>query len=299
LGGTLPLRPKGLEISNFAGLSAKSWKGANDQSQTISCHEPATNEIILKPTMQTVGRLNALLEVVRSSPRRVNKIFVDRTRRSGKIHEIVLEARAQKIPLAFVPGDKLNELDRDHQGAVALLSLQEYSSLEAILAAAANPFLVLLDEVEDPQNLGAILRSAEAAGVDGVILPERRSASLTDSVLSVSAGASTYLKVARVKNLAQSMDRLKDQGLWLVGAEKDGEGAFYEFDYTTPTGLVFGSEGSGLRPLIRRKCDRILAIPQRGRVNSLNVASAASVFLFEVVRQRLAKTRAGRGGDER
>ncbi len=239
--------------------------------------------------METIGRLNALLEVLKSSPRRVNKVFVDRDKRFGKIHEVVLEVRRQKIPLVFVPRDKLAELDRNHQGAVALLSAKEFSSLEEILSSAPNPVLVLLDEVEDPQNLGAIMRSAEAAGADGVLLPERRSASLTDSVLSVSAGASEHLRVARVKNLAQTMDRLKESGFWLVGAEKDGQGLFYEFDYTTAVGLVLGSEGKGLRPLIRQKCDRVLSIPQRGRVNSLNVASAASVFLFEVVRQRLAR----------
>lgn len=239
--------------------------------------------------METIGRLNALLEVLKSSPRRVNKVFVDRDKRFGKIHEVVLEVRRQKIPLVFVPRDKLAELDRNHQGAVALLSAKEFSSLEEILSSAPNPVLVLLDEVEDPQNLGAIMRSAEAAGADGVLLPERRSASLTDSVLSVSAGASEHLRVARGKNLAQTMDRLKESGFWLVGAEKDGQGLFYEFDYTTAVGLVLGSEGKGLRPLIRQKCDRVLSIPQRGRVNSLNVASAASVFLFEVVRQRLAR----------
>lgn len=249
--------------------------------------------------METIGRLNALLEVLKSSPRRVNKVFVDRDKRFGKIHEVVLEVRRQKIPLVFVPRDKLAELDRNHQGAVALLSAKEFSSLEEILSSAPNPVLVLLDEVEDPQNLGAIMRSAEAAGADGVLLPERRSATLTDSVLSVSAGASEHLRVARVKNLAQTMDRLKESGFWLVGAEKDGQGLFYEFDYTTAVGLVFGSEGKGLRPLIRQKCDRVLSIPQRGRVNSLNVASAASVFLFEVVRQRLARELQKKEGEGR
>jgi 23S rRNA (guanosine2251-2'-O)-methyltransferase len=249
--------------------------------------------------METIGRLNALLEVLRGGPRRVNKVFIDRDKRSGKIHEIVVEARRGKVPLVFVPRDKLRELDPDHQGAVALLSAQEFADLDEILSSASNPFLVLLDEIEDPQNLGAILRSSEAAGVDGVLLPERRSASLTDSVLSVSAGASHHLRVARVKNLAQSMDRLKERGLWLVGAERDGEGWFYEFDYGTPVGVVFGSEGRGLRPLVRRKCDRVLSIPQRGKVNSLNVASAASVFLFEVVRQRMAAGSGPAGGKKR
>jgi len=239
--------------------------------------------------METIGRLNALLEVLRSSPRRVNKLFIDRDKHFGKIHEIVLEARRHKIPLVFVPRDKLAELDRNHQGAVALLSAKEFSTLDEILSSTGHPVLVLLDEVEDPQNLGAIMRSAEAAGADGIVLPERRSATMTDSVLSVSAGASEHLKVARVKNLAQTMDRLKDAGFWLVGAEKDGDGLFFEFDYTTSVGLVLGSEGRGLRTLIRQKCDRILSIPQRGRINSLNVASAASVFLFEIVRQRMAR----------
>ena len=246
--------------------------------------------------MDTIGRLNALLEVLRSSPRRVNKLFIDRDKRSGKLHQIVAEARRQRIPFVFVPRDKLFELDPDNQGAVALLSAQEFAGLENILASARNPFLVLLDEVEDPQNLGAIIRSAEAAGADGIVLPERRSATLTDTVLAVSAGASAHLGVARIKNLAQTMDALKERGLWLIGAEKDGEGLFYEFDYTTPVGLVFGSEGKGLRRLIREKCDKVLSIPQRGRVNSLNVASAASVFLFEVVRQRLAKERKEKEG---
>jgi len=238
--------------------------------------------------METIARLNALLEVLRTSPGRVNKVFVDRQMRFGKIGEIIAEAKRNKVPVVFVPRDKLADLDHHHQGAVALLSAKEFDTLEGILASSANAFLVMLDEIEDPQNVGAIMRSAEAAGSDGVIMPERRSAGLTETVLSVSAGASEHIKVARVKNLAQSMDLLKERGLWLVGAETDGDGFFYEFDYTTPIGLVFGSEGKGLRPLIRQKCDRVLAIPQRGAVNSLNVASAASVFLFEVVRQRMA-----------
>jgi len=249
--------------------------------------------------METIGRLNALIEVLTSSPRRVNKVFVDRDGRSSKIHEVVALARRAKVPLVFVPRDKLGELDRNHQGAVALLSAKEFSSLDEILAANKNPVLVLLDEVEDPQNVGAIMRSAEAAGADGIVMPERRSTGLTDSVLSVSAGASEHLKVARVKNLAQAMDRLKEAGVWLVGAEKDGQGLFYEFDYTVPVGLVLGSEGKGLRPLIRRQCDRVLSIPQRGRVNSLNVAAAASVFLFEVVRQRLTGELRGKKGEGR
>jgi 23S rRNA (guanosine2251-2'-O)-methyltransferase len=169
------------------------------------------------------------------------------------------------------------------------LAAKGYETVEDILARAGErPFLLLLDEVEDPQNLGAILRSAEGAGVDGVIIPERRSAGITDTVLTVSAGAAEHLRIARVANLARTMENLKKKGIWLVGAEKEGQGAWHEFDYTQPVGLVLGSEGKGLRALVRKTCDRVLSIPQMGRVNSLNVAAAAAVFLFEVVRQRAA-----------
>jgi 23S rRNA (guanosine2251-2'-O)-methyltransferase len=236
--------------------------------------------------MDKISRINPLLEILRSTPRRVNKILLQKEGGRRPVGEIVALAKAGRVPYLFVPKQALDKLSAYHQGVVATLAPKEFSSLEAIMEEAKNPFLVLLDEVEDPQNLGAILRSAEGAGADGVILPERRSAGLTESVYEVSAGALEHLKVARVPNLAQTMDGLKKRGIWLVGAESGGEGEYYEFDYAQPVGLVFGSEGRGLRPLVRKKCDKILSIPLRGKINSLNVAAAASVFLFEVVRQR-------------
>jgi len=236
--------------------------------------------------MDKISRINPLLEILKSSPRRINKILLQKEGGRRPVGEIVALAKAGHIPYLFVPKQALDKLSSYHQGVVAMVSPKEFASLESILAVAKNPFLILLDEIEDPQNLGAILRSAEGAGTDGVLLPERRSAGLTETVYEVSAGAVEHLKVARVSNLAQTMEDLKKRGIWLVGAEGGGEGEFYEFDYTQPVGLVFGSEGKGLRPLVRKKCDKILSIPLRGKVNSLNVASAASVFLFEVVRQR-------------
>jgi len=268
--------------------------------------------------MDKINRINALLEILRTSPRRVNKILLQKESGRRPAGEIVALAKTAHIPYLFVPKAALDKLSAYHQGVVALISPKEFASLDEILdpgeasssseslegkrpapapastpahsAAAAStpiPFLLLLDEIEDPQNLGAILRSAECAGVDGVILPERRSAGLTEAVHEVSAGALEHLKVARVANLVQTMERLKDRGIWLVGAESGGEGGYWEFDYTQPLGLVLGSEGKGLRPLVRKTCDKVLSIPMRGKVNSLNVASAASVFLFEVVRQRM------------
>jgi 23S rRNA (guanosine2251-2'-O)-methyltransferase len=237
--------------------------------------------------MEKISRLNPLLEVLKSSPHRVNKILIKKERGPAKIGEVIQLAKLNNIPCVFVPRQKIDSIAPSHQGFVAFLSAKEFSTLDEILAGANRPFLVLLDEIEDPQNLGAIIRSAEGAGVDGILLPERRSAGLTEAVASVSAGALEYIRVARVVNLAQTMDDLKKKGLWLIGAEGGANEYWYEFDYTFPIGLILGSEGKGLRPLIKKKCDKILSIPLLGRINSLNVAAAASIFFFEVVRQRM------------
>jgi 23S rRNA (guanosine2251-2'-O)-methyltransferase len=236
--------------------------------------------------MEKISRLNPIFEIVKSFPNRVNKILIQKDKRQRKITEIIHQAKAKDIPLLFVPKQKLDRLDRSHQGVVALLTPKEFSTLDSVLSSAKVPFLVLLDGIEDPQNLGAIIRTAEGAGADGIILPERRSVGLSEAVSLVSAGALEYLKVARVKNLARTMDDLKDRGVWLVGAEAAGKEYWYEFDYKLPVGLVLGSEGKGLRPLIRKKCDKILSIPLLGNITSLNVSAAATIFLYEVVRQR-------------
>ena len=240
--------------------------------------------------MDRIIRINPLIEVLKSSPRRVNKILLQKEEGHRPLGTIVGLAKAAHIPYLFVPKHVLDKTAPHHQGVVAVLAPKEFATLDSVLAAAGPaPFLVLLDEVEDPQNLGAILRSAEGAGAHGVILPERRSAGLTETVSEVSAGALEHLRVARVPNLVQTMIHLRESGIWLIGAAGEGDGRFWEFDYTQPVGIVLGSEGKGIRPLVRKNCDRILSIPMGGKVNSLNVASAASVFFFEVVRQRLAE----------
>ncbi len=270
---------------------------------------------------EKIVRLNPLLEVLKASPSRVSKIFVQNEHGPHRLGEVLREARDGGVPFVFVPREKLDRMAGHHQGVVAFLAPKEYSTLPDLVAGPGTPFLVLLDEVEDPQNVGAIIRSAEAAGASGLVLPERRSAGLTEAVATVSAGALAHLKVARVANLAQAMEELKAAGVWLVGAEappslrksgpvtpgeqappslrgsgpgtpgeQGGSGESYEsFDYTVPVGIVLGSEGRGLRTLVRKRCDKVLSIPMAGHVNSLNVASAAAVFLFEVVRQRRGK----------
>jgi 23S rRNA (guanosine2251-2'-O)-methyltransferase len=237
--------------------------------------------------MDRIIRINPLIEVLKSSPRRINKILLQKEEGHRPLGIIVGLAKEAHIPYLFDPKQVLDKTAPHHQGVVAVLAPKAFDTLDSVLTAAgAAPFLVLLDEIEDPQNLGAILRSAEGAGAHGILLPERRSAGLTETVSEVSAGALEHLRVARVPNLAQTMERLREKGIWLVGAEGEGEGRFWEFDYTQPVGIVLGSEGKGLRPLVRKNCDRVLSIPMGGKVNSLNVASAASVFFFEVLRQR-------------
>lgn len=236
--------------------------------------------------MERVGRLNAIIETLRADPGRIQKLLIQQERGPHRIAEVIRLAKEKGIPYHFLPRRKLDSMALGHQGALILLSARGYCSLEDVLAGAANPFLVLLDEIADPQNLGAILRSAECAGADGVILPERRSAGLTDAVIEVSAGAAEHLKVARVTNLARTMDELKERGIWLVGAEGGQKEYWTEFDYTVPVSIVLGSEARGMRRLVREKCDKVLSIPLFGQVNSLNVAAAAAVFFFEVARQR-------------
>lgn len=239
--------------------------------------------------MVKISRLNPILEAVKSSHDRINKILIQKDKRQRKISEIIQMAKALRIPLLFVPKTRLDRLARNHQGAVAFLSEKEYTPFPSILSSSNIPFLVLLDGIEDPQNLGAIIRAADGAGVDGVIIPERRAVGLTEAVSSVSAGAVEHVKIARVKNLARTMDDLKKHEVWLVGAEGGREEYWHEFDYNLPVGLVLGSEGKGLRPLIRKRCDKILSIPLLGQITSLNVASAASIFFYEVVRQRMKR----------
>jgi 23S rRNA (guanosine2251-2'-O)-methyltransferase len=237
--------------------------------------------------VETVGRLNPIIETLRSASARVQKVFIQEERGPHRIAEVIRLAKAQGIPVYFLPKRRLDLMAADHQGAVILLAAKEFSTLDEILAGSKNPFLVFLDEIEDPQNLGAIIRSAEGAGANGIILPERRSAGVTDAVIQASAGAVEHVKIARVTNLARTMDELKPKGFWFVGAEGGQKELWYDFDYTVPVGIVLGSEGRGLRRLVREKCDKVLSIPLLGQVNSLNVAAAAAVFFFEVARQRL------------
>jgi 23S rRNA (guanosine2251-2'-O)-methyltransferase len=224
-----------------------------------------------------------------------DRIVIARGRQDTRVEEIVQLARDRNIPLRFEDRAQLDRLanSKDHQGVVALAAARSAATLEDILAVAnagagrgQKGLIVLLDGVEDPHNLGAVIRTALASGAHGVVIPERRSAGLTDTVARASAGALAHLAVAKVTNLAQTMEELKEAGYWLIGLDEQADKSYTEADYTSPVGIVLGGEGKGLHDLTRKRCDFVVSLPTTGPVKSLNVSVAAGVVLFEALRQR-------------
>ncbi len=225
--------------------------------------------------------------------RPLERIVIARGRHGNRFEELVALARQRGVSVRFEDRAQLDRLagTPEHQGVVALSAAKHADTLEDLIASGAarksdKGFLVLLDGVEDPHNLGAIVRTALAAGADGVIIPERRAAGLTETVARVSAGALAHVPVARVKNLARAMEEVKEAGYWLVGLDERAEKRYTDVDFTGPVGIVLGSEGEGLHELTRKRCDFLVSIPTSGPVRSLNVSVAAGVVLFEVLRQR-------------
>ncbi len=249
---------------------------------------------------QLEGR-NAVLEALRAG-RPVNKILLAAGTASGPIREITRLAREKNIPVQEVDRKKLDSLGSGaSQGVIALAAAKEYVAVDDLLAAAWEkqeaPFLLILDRLEDPQNFGSLLRTADVAGVHGVIIAKNRAVGLTAAVGRASAGAIEYVPVARVTNLSQTIDELKAQGIWIAGADMTGETLYYQANLTGPLALVIGSEGEGISRLVREKCDFLVRIPLQGKISSLNAAVAGAIMLFEAVRQRVSKGsgRAGHG----
>ena len=225
----------------------------------------------------------------------LDRVIVAHGRRGQRIEEIVALARRRGIPVRFESRDQLDRFAEGahHQGVVALAAAKAMLDLADLIARARRPGLVvLLEGVEDPRNLGAIVRTALAAGADGLVIPERRAVGLTETVAQTSAGALAHLPVARIKNLARAMEELKTAGYWLVGLDERAERSHTAIDFTAPIALVLGGEGQGLHELTRKQCDWLVSIPTVGPVRSLNVSVAAGIVLFEVVRQRAAKSAA-------
>lgn len=233
---------------------------------------------------------NAVLEAFRSG-KPVDKLFVLDGCQDGPVRSIVREARKHDTIIQFVEKERLSQMSETgrHQGVIAYAAAYEYSEVEDMLALAKErgeaPFLILLDNIEDPHNLGAIIRTANLAGAHGVIIPKRRAVGLTATVAKTSAGALNYTPVAKVTNLVKTMEELKKEGLWFVCADMDGE-KMYDLNLTGPIGLVIGNEGEGVSRLVKETCDFVASIPMKGDIDSLNASVAAGVLAYEIVRQR-------------
>ncbi len=235
-----------------------------------------------------VAGRNAVKELF-SGDRDIDKIYVQKGEREGSIKVLIAKAAERKIPIMEVQKTKLDELAPSHQGIVAVVAAGSYSTLDEILAYAEDkgeqPFIVICDGVEDPHNLGAVIRNAECSGVHGVIIPKRRAVGLTSTVAKASAGALMHMRVAKVTNLASTIDELKERGLWIYAADMGGTD-YYKTDFSGGVAVVLGSEGFGISRLVKEKCDFTVSIPLYGNVNSMNVSCASAVILCEVARQK-------------
>lgn len=233
---------------------------------------------------------NAVSEALRSQ-RSINKILLQEGAHGGSLGEIIALAKQKGVPVETVKAEKLDKLAKGlrHQGVAALAAPIAFRTLDDVFACAAEkneePFILLLDELQDPQNVGALIRSADAAGVHGVLMPRRRSCPLNAVVAKISAGAVEYVPVVQIGNIAQTIEELKQRACWVVGADMDGVD-FYAANMSGPIVLVIGAEGRGLGRLVKQKCDDVVSIPMNGGVNSLNASAAGAVLMYEVVRQR-------------
>lgn len=239
-----------------------------------------------------VGR-NAVIEYL-SSDKEVDKLYVQKGDLKGSIRKILAMASQQRLLVVEVDKRKLDEMSegRNHQGVCLLASEYEYYSLDEIIDKAkekSNPLIIILDQITDPHNLGAIIRTAEAAGADGVIIPKRRSATVNATVHKTSAGATSYMKVCKVTNINQSIERLKAEGYWIYGADGRSSQKYTDIDYSGPVGLVIGNEGQGISSLVKKNCDQLVTIPMLGKTESLNASTSAAILIYEVLRSRDAK----------
>ncbi len=237
---------------------------------------------------------NSVLEALKAG-RSINRIFVAKGDREGSVNQLIALARQKHILIQEIDRAKLDamSLTRSHQGVIALTAAKDYVEVEDILAIATTsgrlPFIIILDEITDSHNLGSILRTANAAGVHGVIIPKRRAVGLTSVVSKASAGAIEYVPVARVTNIVQTIEKLKKQNIWIIGTDSSGEKAYFDSDLTGAVALVIGSEGEGMGKLVRESCDYVVNIPMLGQISSLNAAVAGAIVAYEILRQRSKK----------
>ena len=239
---------------------------------------------------QVEGR-NSVLELL-DSGKDINKIYIEKGEKQGSIHKIIAKAKEKGVILVEMDKTKLRQMAQteNYQGVIAIVPPFEYCEVEDILEEAKNrnenPFILILEGIEDPHNLGAIIRTAETAGVHGIIIPKRRAASVNSTVNKVSAGAVEYMKVARVNNINETIRFLKDEGVWIIGTDINASKYYYQEDFKGPIAIVIGSEGFGMNRLVKDNCDLLVKIPMKGKITSLNASVSAGITIYEAVKQR-------------
>lgn len=243
--------------------------------------------------MEVLFGLHPIEEAIRAGSGRLDRISIARERRDARLEKIAALARSAGIRVSSEPRDQLTRSAKTdaHQGVVAFLRDRAFLSIEDLLVPPADGhhrFFLALDGIEDPHNLGALLRTADGAGVDGILVPERRSAPITPTVAKTSAGASEHVRIARVTNLVRSLEQMKKANIWVIGLDERGTPDYSDFDFTSDCVLVLGREGAGLHDLVKKTCDHLLRIPMAGKVSSLNVSVAGAVVMYEAMRQRRA-----------
>jgi 23S rRNA (guanosine2251-2'-O)-methyltransferase len=240
--------------------------------------------------MNFIYGINAVVEALKARGRAFEWVGVAKERHDLRLQRVVDECRRNGVAVRFLGRPELDRMagNNAHQGVVAVTSAKQYNDLDDVIAAKRGQYslLVVLDGIEDPHNLGAILRTADAAGADGVVIPERRAVGVTPTVTKASAGASEHLPIAKVTNIARTVEELKDRNLWIVGLDERGTQTYDSLDYNMDCAVLLGAEGKGVHELVRKKCDFLVSIPMLGKVASLNVSVAAAVVLYEIVRQR-------------
>jgi len=242
--------------------------------------------------MVVIYGIHAVSEALKSGARSFDYVGIARERHDQRVQRLIDDCRASGIQVRFLPREQLDRAanTNTHQGVIAVTSSKQYADVDALLEQrrAEHAFLVVLDGVEDPHNLGALIRTADGAGADGIIIPERRAAGLTGTAVKASAGASEHLAMARVTNISRTLDELKERNVWTVGLDERGTQSYDALDYKMDCAIVLGAEGKGLHDLVRRRCDFLVSIPMLGHVPSLNVSVAGAVVMYEVARQRRA-----------
>lgn len=265
----------------YKGQRPDKGNGQRHDQNPIETQDPNQDYIIGK---------NPVIEALKSE-RDINKILIAEGSQGGQMQQVIGMAKEANVMVQFVPKKKIDQIaDGIHQGVIAQVAAYEYAEIEDLFAAAEKkneaPFFLLLDEIEDPHNLGSIMRTADASGAHGIIIPKRRAVGLTATVAKASTGAIEYIPVVRVTNMARTIDELKEKGVWIAGTDASAKQDYRDLDGTLPLGLVIGSEGKGMGRLIRDKCDFLLSLPMAGQVTSLNASVAASLLMYEVYRKR-------------